>query len=115
MLEGVCAIRSSTGRVDEVRSGELGQRTIQVLVGVGHCPQMPVGEHAAENRGHPKDRFQVRGKSVHPFDDSPRHVLRTVLARAEALGFTPLVGYELEFHLFAESWPSAQQKGFQDS
>lgn len=47
-----------------------------------------------------------------PVTVSARHVLRDVLARAREQGFEPKIGYELEFYLFGEPWPSAEEKGF---
>lgn len=44
----------------------------------------------------------------------PRSLLRRVIARAAALGFTPKVGVEFEFFLFQETRDSLQAKHFQD-
>ncbi len=35
-----------------------------------------------------------------PVDLSPRHVLKTIVSRAEGLGFRPVFAYEFEFYLF---------------
>ena len=51
------------------------------------------------------------GSPVHP---SPRQVLRTQIERAAALGFTPMVGSELEFYLLRETYAEAHAKGYQD-
>jgi glutamine synthetase len=45
----------------------------------------------------------VRYPDGRPFPGDSRHALRTVLARAAELGFTFLVGCEMEFFLFADS------------
>src|SRR5436309_6035222 len=42
-----------------------------------------------------------------PVEPSPRQVLRAQVARAEALGLSPMVGSELEFFLFRESYAEA--------
>ena len=43
-----------------------------------------------------------------PVAPSPRQVLRRQVERAEALGFTPMVGSELEFFLFRETYAEAR-------
>lgn len=43
---------------------------------------------------------------------SPRQVLREVLARVRAHGLEPMIGYELEFYLFAETPESARGKDY---
>ncbi|HEY4223548.1 MAG TPA: glutamine synthetase family protein [Myxococcota bacterium] len=48
-----------------------------------------------------------------PHPACPRQVLKRVLARAEALGFSPKVGAEYEFFLFKETRDTLAQKGFQ--
>jgi glutamine synthetase len=49
------------------------------------------------------------GKPVAP---SPRQVLRRQIERAEALGYTPMVGSELEFFLFRETFEEARDKHY---
>src|SRR4249919_273459 len=45
-----------------------------------------------------------------PVGPSPRQVLRAQIARAEALGLTPMVGSELEFYLVRETYADAHAK-----
>jgi glutamine synthetase len=47
-----------------------------------------------------------------PVEPSPRQVLRAQVARAEQLGFSPMVGSELEFFLFRESYAEAHEKHY---
>jgi glutamine synthetase len=49
-----------------------------------------------------------------PVQASPRQVLRAQLERAAALGFTPMVGSELEFYLLRETFSEAHAKGYRD-
>ncbi|HTZ04474.1 MAG TPA: glutamine synthetase family protein [Gaiellaceae bacterium] len=49
-----------------------------------------------------------------PVAPSPRQVLRAQLDRAAALGYDAMVGSELEFFLFRESYEEARAKGFRD-
>jgi glutamine synthetase len=42
-----------------------------------------------------------------PVEPSPRQVLRAQMERAEALGFTPMAGSELEFYLLRETYEEA--------
>ena len=42
-----------------------------------------------------------------PVAPSPRQVLRAQVERAEALGFTPMIGSELEFYLLKETYAAA--------
>jgi glutamine synthetase len=44
-----------------------------------------------------------------PVAPSPRQVLRGQIERAERLGFTPMVGSELEFFLFRETYEQARE------
>ena len=48
-----------------------------------------------------------------PVEPSPRQVLRAQIARAEALGLTPMVGSELEFYLVRETYAEAHAKGYE--
>ncbi|WP_322865326.1 glutamine synthetase family protein [Aquicoccus sp. G2-2] len=45
---------------------------------------------------------------------SPRAILKKQVARAEALGFTPMMATELEFFLFQGSYEENARKGFRD-
>jgi len=45
---------------------------------------------------------------------SPRQVLKDVLARAEKHNLAPMIGYELEFLLLAETSATIREKGFRD-
>ena len=49
-----------------------------------------------------------------PVQPSPRQVLRAQMERAAALGFTPMVGSELEFYLLRETFSEAHAKGYRD-
>ena len=49
-----------------------------------------------------------------PVNPSPRQVLKRQVERAEALGFTPMFGSELEFYLFKETYAEAHAKGYQE-
>ena len=51
------------------------------------------------------------GSDVKP---SPRQVLKAQVERAEALGYTPMVGSELEFFLLKESYEEAHAKHYRD-
>ena len=44
---------------------------------------------------------------------SPRQVLKAQLERAAALGFTPMMGSELEFYLLRETFEEAHGRGTQ--
>jgi len=44
---------------------------------------------------------------------SPRQVLKRQVERARGLGFQPMVGSELEFYLFKESYAEAHEKGYE--
>jgi glutamine synthetase len=47
-----------------------------------------------------------------PVQPSPRQVLRAQMERAAALGFTPMVGSELEFYLLKETYAEAHAKDY---
>jgi glutamine synthetase len=49
-----------------------------------------------------------------PVAPSPRQVLRRQIERAEALGFTPMIGSELEFFLFRESYEQARMQHYRN-
>jgi glutamine synthetase len=49
-----------------------------------------------------------------PVQPSPRQVLRAQMERAAALGFTPMMGSELEFYLLKETYAEAHAKGYTD-
>jgi glutamine synthetase len=49
-----------------------------------------------------------------PVEPSPRQVLRAQVARAEELGFSPMLGSELEFFLFRESYAEAHELHYRD-
>jgi len=51
------------------------------------------------------------GPEVNP---SPRQVLRRQMRRAEALGFNPMFGSELEFYLLKETYEEAHTKHYRD-
>jgi glutamine synthetase len=49
-----------------------------------------------------------------PVAPSPRQVLKRQIERAESLGYTPMVGSELEFYLLKESYAEAHARHFRD-
>jgi glutamine synthetase len=49
-----------------------------------------------------------------PVPHAPRSVLKRQIERARAMGFTVMMGSELEFYLFDETYRSAEQKGFRN-
>jgi len=49
-----------------------------------------------------------------PVPHSPRQVLQAQVARAEALGFTPMMATELEFFLFMKSYDEIRASGYRD-
>ena len=49
-----------------------------------------------------------------PVAPSPRQVLRAQIERAEALGFTPMIGSELEFYLLKETYEEAHQQHYRE-
>jgi glutamine synthetase len=49
-----------------------------------------------------------------PVKPSPRQVLKAQVERAEALGYTPMLGSELEFYLLRETYAEAHAKHYQD-
>jgi glutamine synthetase len=54
--------------------------------------------------------FRVADGSPHPA--CPRSLLKRTIARAEKLGYRPMVGAEYEFYLFKETRDSLQEKAF---
>lgn len=54
--------------------------------------------------------FQTADGAPHPA--CPRSLLKRVIARAEKLGYRPMVGAEYEFYLFKETRDSLQEKAF---
>ncbi|WP_417722119.1 glutamine synthetase family protein [Salipiger sp.] len=49
-----------------------------------------------------------------PVPQSPRQILKAQIARAEAMGFTPMMATELEFFLFARSFDEIRAGGYRD-
>jgi glutamine synthetase len=49
-----------------------------------------------------------------PLEEAPRQVLKRQVERARAAGFEPMVGTELEFFLFKESFAEAHAKHYRD-
>ena len=49
-----------------------------------------------------------------PVAPSPRQVLKAQVERAESLGYTPMVGSELEFYLLRESYSEAHAKHYRE-
>jgi glutamine synthetase len=54
--------------------------------------------------------FRAEDGTAHPA--CPRSLLKRVIARAEKLGYRPMVGAEYEFYLFKETRDSLQEKAF---
>ena len=49
-----------------------------------------------------------------PVPHSPRQVLKAQVARAQEMGFTPMMATELEFFLFEKSFDDIRKSGFRD-
>ncbi|MEM6382835.1 MAG: glutamine synthetase family protein [Pseudomonadota bacterium] len=49
-----------------------------------------------------------------PVPHAPRALLQKQIARAEALGFTPIMATELEFFLFEQSYDALRKDGYRD-
>lgn len=49
-----------------------------------------------------------------PVPHSPRQLLKSQIARVEAMGFTPMMATELEFFLFEKSFNEIRKGGFRD-
>ncbi len=49
-----------------------------------------------------------------PVPHSPRQILKAQVARAKAMGFTPMMATELEFFLFEQSFDHYRKAGFRD-
>lgn len=58
------------------------------------------------------DLFDV--DSGAPIEVSPRQILRRQVERAESLGYTPMVGSEIEFFVFRDSYEEAFAKGYRN-
>ena len=56
----------------------------------------------------------LNGHDGSPVQPSPRQVLKAQVERAEAMGFTPMFGSELEFFLLKESYAEAHAKHYRD-
>jgi glutamine synthetase len=56
----------------------------------------------------------VVGHDDSPVRPSPRQVLKAQVERAEALGYTPMFGSELEFYLLRETYEEAHAKHYRD-
>jgi glutamine synthetase len=56
----------------------------------------------------------LNGHDGSPVKPSPRQVLKAQVERAEAAGFTPMFGSELEFFLLKESYEEAHAKHYRD-
>ena len=48
-----------------------------------------------------------------PIDVSPRQILKAQIAAAESIGYTPMLGSEIEFFLFFDTYQEAFEKGYQ--
>ena len=49
-----------------------------------------------------------------PVEHSPREILKRQVARAEALGLTPMMATELEFFIFEQSFEELSKSGYRD-
>ena len=49
-----------------------------------------------------------------PIAVAPRQVLRNQVERAEAMGLTPMIGSEIEFFLFHDTYEEAHAKGYRE-
>jgi glutamine synthetase len=49
-----------------------------------------------------------------PVPHSPRQILKAQMARAEAMGFVPMMATELEFFLFQKSYDTIRASGYRD-
>src|SRR6056297_3447653 len=49
-----------------------------------------------------------------PVPHSPRQILKAQMARAEAMGFVPMMATELEFFLFRKSYDTIRASGYRD-
>lgn len=49
-----------------------------------------------------------------PVPHAPRQILKAQMARAKAMGFTPMMATELEFFLFRHSFDDIRRSGFRD-
>lgn len=49
-----------------------------------------------------------------PVPHAPRQILKEQIARAEAMGFTPMMATELEFFIFEKSYDEYRKTGFRD-
>jgi glutamine synthetase len=58
------------------------------------------------------DLFDV--DSGEPIAESPRQVLRRQVERAAGLGFVPMIGSEIEFFVFKDTYEEAHAKGYRD-
>ncbi|WP_353471517.1 glutamine synthetase family protein [Salipiger sp. H15] len=50
----------------------------------------------------------------HPVSESPRQILQKQIARAEAMGLSPMMATELEFFLYARSYDEIRHSGWRD-
>lgn len=55
-----------------------------------------------------------RGEEEKPVEIAPRQILRRQVERARAMGFRPMLGSELEFYVFQETYESARRKRYHD-
>ena len=51
-------------------------------------------------------------ETAEPIEVSPRQILKAQVARAGAMGFTPMLGAEIEFFLFYDTYQEANEKGY---
>jgi len=49
-----------------------------------------------------------------PIEESPRQILRRQVERAARLGYTPMLGSEIEFFVFRDTYAEAYEKGYRN-
>ncbi|HET8652576.1 MAG TPA: glutamine synthetase family protein [Gaiellaceae bacterium] len=92
----------------EIASWERGYGDFRIAPDLGTLRRIPWLEATALVLG---DVLWLDGSPVGP---SPRQVLRAQIERAEALGYTPMFGSELEFFILKETYAEAHAKHYRD-
>ena len=91
----------------EIASWEQGYGDFRIVPDLATLRRIPWLEATALVLG---DVMWHDGSPVQP---SPRQVLKAQVERAAALGFTPMLGSELEFFLLKETYAEAHAKGYE--
>lgn len=92
----------------EVTGGHTGYPDIQARVDLDSFRMLP---YEADTAAFLVDFYTPQGK---PHPACPRNLLKSVIARAEASGYTARVGAEFEFWIFRETPQSLAEKGFRN-